>query len=195
MSKKIMIINGSPRKGGNTTIVANWVAAGAMEAGAEVELIDATRLENKANGCQGCRSCNNNEKYRCVIKDETSELVTRILEQDVVVFATPVYFGSCSAQLKRLLDRMYCFKRILGGGRFTVEPGLKNVSLALIATAGADEKSGLTSLAENMRDVTAGLNKELQELLLPFCPAQPTEMASREAVRDQAKAFGKQLTL
>ena len=51
MSKKIMIICGSPRKKGNTMTLVNWVKSGAEEAGAKVELVDAAHLKYKTNGC------------------------------------------------------------------------------------------------------------------------------------------------
>lgn len=192
MPKKIMIINGSPRRRGNTAIVIDWVASGALKAGADVEIIDAVQLENKGNGCLGCRRCNDSDDYRCVVEDETSSIITQMLEKDVVVFATPVYFGSFSAQMKRLIDRMYCFKRIRDGS-FSVVPALKDVSLALIATAGGDEKSGLDFLSKHMRGIAAGLGKEIQELLVPLCPPAPDEMASNLEVREKAIAFGGQL--
>lgn len=192
MPKKIMIINGSPRKEGNTATVINWVASGALEEGAEVEIIDAVQLENKGNGCLGCRRCNDSDDYRCVIEDETSSLITQMLDKDVVAFATPVYFGSFSAQMKRLIDRMYCFKRVRDGS-FSVEPALKDVSLALIATAGGDEKSGIGFLSEHMRGIAAGLGKEIGEFLVPLCSPVPGEMASNLEVHEKAIAFGGQL--
>jgi len=193
MPKKIMIINGSPRKEGNTATLINWVTSGALEAGAEVEIVDAVRLENKNNGCIGCRSCNKSDDYRCVVKDETSSLITRMLEKDVVAFATPVYFGSFSAQMKRLIDRMYCFKKVHDDGSYSVEPALKGVSLALIATAGGDKKSGLGFLSKHMQGIAAGLGKEIREFMVPLCPAVPGEMASNLEVQEKAIAFGEQL--
>lgn len=171
----------------------NWVASGVLEAGAEVEIVDAVRLENKTNGCIGCRDCKRSDYYRCVIKDETSSLIVRTLEKDVVVFATPVYFGSFPAQMKRLVDRMYCLIKIRDGSYF-IEPALKDVSLALIATAGGDEKYGLSLFSAYMRDFcAAGFGKGLYEFLLPSCPSTPGEMKSNLKVRHKAIAFGRQL--
>ena len=192
MPKKIMIINGSPRKKGNTATVIKWVVSGAQEAGAEIEIVDAVLLENKNDGCIGCRNCQKSDYYRCVIKDETSSLIARILEKDMVVFATPIYFGSFPAQMKRLIDRMYCLIEIRDGSHF-VEPALKDVSLALIATAGGDEKSGLSIFSAYMQEFAVGLGKELCEFLVPFSPPAPGEIVSNLEVREKAIAFGNQL--
>lgn len=149
-------------------------------------------LENKNNGCIGCRNCQKSDYYRCIIKDETSLLIARILEKDMVVFATPIYFGSFPAKMKRLIDRMYCLIKVRDGSYF-VEPALKDVSLALIATAGGDEKSGLSIFSAYMQEFAAGLGKELCEFLVPFSPPAPGEIASNLEVREKAIAFGNQL--
>lgn len=192
MPNRIMIITSSARKQGNTVTVANWVASGAREVGADVEIVDAVRLKNRNNGCIGCRGCQKSDAYRCVVKDETSALVCRMLDQDIVVFATPVYFGSFSAQMKRLIDRMYCLIKARGG-TYSIAPELKRVSLAFIATAGGDENWGLGSASAHMRGIAAGLGKGIEELLLPFCPAESGELAKDPEVEARARTFGQKL--
>ena len=192
MNKKIMVISGSPRKNGNTTIVTNWVCLGLKKIGAKIEIIHVTQLENKVNGCMGCRECNNSDEYRCVIDDETSSLIRRILEKDIVLFASPVYFGSFSAQMKQIIDRMYCLKRYMGGS-FVINPALRKVSFMLIATAGADENSGLKFLSEHMHSIAAGFGKEIKELLVPLCPPDPKDMVLHSDIREKAILFGEQI--
>ena len=192
MNKKIVIINGSPRKNGNTTIVTNWVCLGLKKIGAKIESVHVTKLENKANGCMGCRRCNDSDEYRCVIEDETSALISKIADKDVVVFASPVYFGSFSAQMKQLIDRMYCLKRYRDGN-FIINPTLKNVSFVLLATAGADENSGLNFLSEHMHGIAAGFGKKIEELLVPLCPPDPKDMALHSDIREKAILFGEKI--
>lgn len=187
-----MILNGSPRKNGNTTILINWVSLGLKKQSVKIEFINMTQLENKANGCMGCRKCNDSDEYRCVIEDETSSLISQMTDKDIVVFASPVYFGSFSAQMKQLIDRMYCLKRYREGN-FIIHPALKKVSFVLLATAGADENSGLNFLFEHMKGIAAGVGKEIQALLIPRCPPDPKEMNSRLDVREKAILFGEQI--
>jgi len=110
--KKMMILCGSPREKGNTVTVVRWVAAAAREGGADVEIVVADKLTYKAYGCTGCMSCQNSDTFRCVIGDDASEVIARIPEQDVLVFATPVYFMGFSAQLKLVIDRMFSLFKI-----------------------------------------------------------------------------------
>jgi multimeric flavodoxin WrbA len=192
MQKNILMLNGSPRKHGNTTIVLQWVSLGIQQHDASIECVDVMHLENTAKGCMGCRRCNDSDDYRCVIDDDTSLLISQMPRKDVIIFASPVYFGSVSAQMKQLIDRMYCLKRYREG-MFRIHPDLANVSFGLVATAGADEHSGLNALCEYMQGFAAGFETDLQALLLPRCPPNPKDMQSRGDVREQAIVFGEQL--
>ena len=101
MSKKVLIISSSPRKGGNSETLAASFAKGAKEAGNEVETI---YLREKQYGfCRGCFACL--KLGHCVIKDDAAEIVAKMHDADVLVFASPVYYYSVSGQLKTMLDR------------------------------------------------------------------------------------------
>ncbi len=101
MSKKVLILSSSPRKGGNTETLATACAKGAMEAGHEVEIVS---LRNKQIGfCRGCFACF--KLGRCVIADDAVEIAAKMHDADVLVFATPVYYYSVSGQLKTMFDR------------------------------------------------------------------------------------------
>lgn len=101
MSKKVLIISASPRKGGNSETLADEFARGAKEAGNIVEKIS---LYDKTIGfCKGCLACL--KRGRCVIQDDAVEIASKMHEADVLVFATPVYYYSVSGQLKTMLDR------------------------------------------------------------------------------------------
>ena len=102
MSKKILIVSTSPRKGSNSEALALAFADGAKEAGNEVDFIS---LRGKTvNFCRGCFVCQ--EKLRCVIRDDADEICQKALTADVLVFATPIYYYEMSGQLKTLLDRL-----------------------------------------------------------------------------------------
>lgn len=101
MSKKVLIISSSPRKGGNSETLAKYFADGALSAGNEVETV--YMREKNINFCRGCFACL--KLGKCVINDDAAEIVTKMHDADVIVFATPVYYYSISGQLKMMLDR------------------------------------------------------------------------------------------
>ena len=101
MTKKILILSTSPRKGSNSEALAAAFADGAREAGHDVELVS---LRGKTvQFCRGCFVCQ--ETQRCVIRDDADTLRQKALEADVLVFATPIYYYEMSGQMKTLLDR------------------------------------------------------------------------------------------
>lgn len=101
MSKTVLILSTSPRKGGNSDMLAEEFARGAREAGHQVEKIE---LYNKAIGfCRGCLACQ--KTRRCVIHDDADMIARNMLTADVLVFATPIYFYEMCGQMKTLLDR------------------------------------------------------------------------------------------
>jgi multimeric flavodoxin WrbA len=103
VSKKVFVISTSLRNNSNTDILADEFANGAASSGHEVEKIS---LRNKEiNFCLGCDVCQNTQK--CVFKDDASEIVKKIHDADVIVFAASVYFVGVSGQLQTLLDRTY----------------------------------------------------------------------------------------
>ena len=101
MSKKVLIISSSPRKGGNSEMMAASFAKGATEAGHSVETVYLN--EKKFGFCKGCLACL--KVGHCVINDDAVEIAAKMHDADVLVFATPVYYYSVSGQLKTMLDR------------------------------------------------------------------------------------------
>lgn len=101
MSKKVLIISSSPRKAGNSETLAASFAQGAQEVGHHVETI---YLRKKKYGfCQGCLNCL--KTGHCVFADDAIEIVNKMHDCDVIVFATPIYYYSVNGQLKTMLDR------------------------------------------------------------------------------------------
>lgn len=101
MKKQVLILSGSPRKNGNSDLLCDEFAKGAVEAGHCVEKI---RVAEKNIGfCRGCYACKKNGV--CAIKDDMAEVLQKIIDADVLVLASPVYFYSIDAQLKAVIDR------------------------------------------------------------------------------------------
>lgn len=102
MSKNVLILSGSPRKGGNSDLLCDEFARGAKEAGNNVEKIRVSA--KKIAPCTGCYYC---EKHggACIQKDDMADILQKMIDADVIVLASPVYFYSIDAQLKAVIDR------------------------------------------------------------------------------------------
>ena len=104
MSKKVLILQGSPRKNGNCDILCEQFAKGAKEVGHQVEIVRVA--EKKIGYCMACNACKVNGGA-CVQKDDMAELRDKMAACDVLVLASPVYYYSISAQIKTVIDRCY----------------------------------------------------------------------------------------
>ncbi len=109
MSKKVLAIVSSPRKGGNSELLTDEFIKGAQEAGHAVT--KTVLREKKISPCLACEACLRNGGI-CVQKDDMAEILDQIIAADVIVLSTPVYYYSISAQLKIMIDRT-----LAGGGK------------------------------------------------------------------------------
>ena len=100
---KVLGVVCSPRKGGNTEILVQEALAGAQTRGAETELL--TIWDKDIRPCDGCLSCEKTSE--CHIKDDVQQIYPKLIEADGIVWGTPVYFWSVTAQAKMLIDRSY----------------------------------------------------------------------------------------
>ncbi len=137
--KKVLIISASPRKGGNSDLLCDEFARGAVEAGHDVEKIRLA--EKKVGYCMGCYACQKLKK--CFQNDDANELVEKMLSADVIVLATPVYFYSMDAQLKALIDRSV--SRWDDFGRF------KGTEFWLVVTAADESHEMMSATLEGLR--------------------------------------------
>jgi multimeric flavodoxin WrbA len=103
MSRHVVILVGSPRARGNSAVLAEQVAVGAREAGAETESFFLHGMDIRP--CRGCDSCK--KTGACVIKDDMRTISPKLLAADAVVLASPVYWFTFTAQLKTCIDRWY----------------------------------------------------------------------------------------
>jgi multimeric flavodoxin WrbA len=109
MSKKVLILKGSPRKNGNSSVLADQVALGAQVLGAEVESFRVHEMNIQP--CDACDSCQETNGV-CVIGDDMQMLYPKIQQADTLVLASPIYWFTFSAQLKLCIDRWYAFQPI-----------------------------------------------------------------------------------
>ncbi|MDO4939797.1 MAG: flavodoxin family protein [Lachnospiraceae bacterium] len=104
---KIVILNGSPRKG-NTLTAINAFAEGAKQKN-DIEIIDTYRY--KISPCMGCEACECSKG--CVAKDDSNMIIDKLVVADMIVFASPVYWWGITAQIKLVIDKAYCRASLL----------------------------------------------------------------------------------
>ena len=136
MSKKILILSGSPRKDGNSERLCKQFMAGAEAAGHTVEMVSLR--EKKVAYCVACYACRKLKK--CVQKDDANEIIQKMIDADVLVLSSPVYFYSIAAQLKALIDRCV--------SRYTE---IRNKEFYYIVTAAENSITAAERTIEDMR--------------------------------------------
>jgi multimeric flavodoxin WrbA len=102
---KAVVLHGSPRRGGNSDTLAEHFIRGLKAAG-EVQTWDFYTNEMSIRPCQGCEHCQTSVDNSCAIRDDMQQIYSVFGDADVVVFATPMYWGYITAQLKTVVDRM-----------------------------------------------------------------------------------------
>lgn len=141
MSKNVLILSSSPRKGGNSDLLCDEFMKGAVEAGHSAEKIFLK--DKNINYCTGCGLCVNNDYAGCFKKDDMAEVLDKMIKADVIVMATTVYFYTMSAQMKTVIDRC-CAK-------YTK---ISNKEFYFIATAADSDKNSLERTFDSFRGFT-----------------------------------------
>ena len=100
----ILILSGSPRRGGNTELLVEAFVKGASQMH-HVEVVSVH--DYKVNPCMGCNACFKNENNACIQKDDMCLIYDKMAVADMLVIASPVYFYGLSAQLKAVIDRFH----------------------------------------------------------------------------------------
>lgn len=105
MGKQVLILNGSPRPGGNTSALSAAFADGARQAG---HVVTEFRLsEMRIGGCLGCFGGGGDPESPCVQKDDMRRIYPVYRQAEVVVLASPLYYWTVSGQLKTVFDRLF----------------------------------------------------------------------------------------
>ena len=157
MSKKIVVITGSPRTKGNSFAMTDAFIKAAQTKGHTVTRFDAAMLH--IGGCRACETCYQTGKA-CSFDDDFNTIAPAILEADAVVFTMPVYWYSIPAQIKGVIDRIYSM--VVGG------KDIAGKECALIACCEETDRSVLDGVRIPI-ERTAALNKwtMVGEVLIP----------------------------
>lgn len=193
MSKKIVIVQGSPRKNGNTRSIAAIAIAVAKENGASVTEIDAVDLKFKEPGCLGCQKCQESDGFKCVLNDEIAQKVATITEYDAIVLSTPIYWWSYPAQLKIFIDRMYSLSKLTDPENYS--SALAGKTLGILATGGGGLEGNLTLLEAQWKNPADMLGSRFISCLFPNVLSEPGSLVKDPSAMEKAKEFGRALAL
>ena len=108
MGKKIMVLNGSPRKNGNTAGLVKEFTKGAQEAGHTVTEFFLSGMD--IHGCKGCFGGRSSRECPCVQKDDMNQIYPAVRESEVIVLATPLYYWNMSGQIRTAVDRLFALE-------------------------------------------------------------------------------------
>ena len=102
---KILVLNGSARENGGTTAMVEAFESGAASAGHEVAVANVARLD--IHGCRGCEYCHTRGDGACIQRDGMDEIYPLWDAADMIVIASPIYYGSFSGQMHCAIHRTY----------------------------------------------------------------------------------------
>ncbi|MCM1397864.1 MAG: flavodoxin family protein [Clostridium sp.] len=120
MGKKIVILNGSPRRNGNTSALVKKFTEGAESVGNMVKEFFLDSMD--IHGCKGCFGGHSSRECPCVQKDDMAQIYPAVKECDVIVLATPLYYWNMSGQIRTAIDRLFALEEgdgnlLRGNGR------------------------------------------------------------------------------
>ena len=177
---KVLVITTSLRAKSNSDVLAEKLAAGARDAGHEVETVSLKG--KKISYCTGCLACQRTQ--RCVQNDDAVQIAEKVKNADVLVFVTPIYYYEMSGQMKTLLDR--------GNPLFVSDYKFREVYL--LCSAAEDEdfvpqraKSGLEGWVECFPKA------KLAGMVFGGGVTETGEMAAHHTKLDEAYALGAQI--
>ncbi len=185
MKKKILVFTASPRKNGNSAILALEASRAARQAGAAVEVINLARL--RINPCRACDRCREKGPGKCVQKDDMQKLYPKLIEAEGLILAHPVYWFTINAQTKLFLDRWYA----LGGDEYAC---FRNKKIGLILTYADRDvfSSGGVNALRAYQDIFNYLGAEIMGAV--YASAAGQGQVRKQAGRlEEARALGREL--
>ena len=178
--KKVIVISTSLRAGSNSDMLADKFIEGALAAGNEVEKIT---LSGKSIGfCKGCLACQ--KLGKCVIDDDANAIMQKVLEAEVVCWATPIYYYEMSGQMKTLLDRM--------NPMYPMDYAFRDIYM--IATAAEEEESAFEKAYNGLQGWVDCFEKaKLKGLVTGGGIGDANDAPNHEEIMKRAYELGKAL--
>ena len=185
MAKKVLVLLGSPRKKGNSAILAGQITRGAKSAKARVETI---HLHGKTiSPCKACFACQKKDSKGCSIKDDMQDIYLKLIAADAWVIASPVYWFTMSAQTKIFMDRCFALPA------YQKEPFIgKRIAIAM--TYGGEDPfdSGCVNALRTFQDAFGYIEANIVGMIYGSA-MDAGQIRSNEKVMQEAFDLGKKL--
>ncbi|RPH52563.1 MAG: flavodoxin family protein [Desulfobacteraceae bacterium] len=185
MAKKVLVMLGSPRRKGNSAILAGQITKGAKSAKAKVETI---YLHGKAIApCKACFACQKKNSKGCSIKDDMQDIYLKLIEADAWVIASPVYWFTMSAQTKIFMDRCFALPA------YHKDP-FRGKRIAIAMSYGDEDSftSGCVNALRTFQDAYAYTQANIVGMVYG-CAMDAGQIRSNEKVMQEAFDLGKKL--
>jgi multimeric flavodoxin WrbA len=186
---KIIALQGSPRKKGNTAKVLSWVEETLVGLGHDVESIFLNSKTLK--GCLACGKCKEKpDTVGCIQKDDIPEILVKMTKAELVIFASPLYFWGVSAQLKTVIDRTYSlYVDYHQPGHASLVDGQRQA--LLVTGAGPYENNAEAAFTAFGRIQSPHKAVNAGELFIGSC-STPDKLD--DSIKDKAVAFAQKIT-
>ncbi|MCF8070391.1 MAG: flavodoxin family protein [Desulfobacterales bacterium] len=183
----ILSLFGSPRKKGNSTLLAKHIILGAKSQGASVESIYLNGLNLKP--CQGCYTCKKKDSKGCAVDDDMQDIYPKVIEADALIIASPVYWFNMSAQIKIFLDRCYALYN-----NNQDENPLSGKKIAIAMSYGDKDafSSGCINALRSFQDIYNYVDANIVGMVYGSAE-EPGEIVSNTELIKEAEALGVKL--
>jgi len=176
---KVTVITGSAHKKGTSAMLADKFIEGATESGHDIFRFDAAF--EKVNPCLACEYCASHNT-ECIHKDSMEKLNEKLIDADIIVFATPLYYYTVSAQLKAVMDRFHAKNAVISGNKKAI----------MLATSYGDDEQTMEALDKMYESNLRFLNWENAGKVYAIgCPVR--EVLENTKYPQQAYELGKSL--
>ena len=183
--KKVLVLLGSPRKKGNSAILAEKIAEGAKSVGAKVETLFIHGM--KISPCKSCYACQKPNSKGCSIKDDMQAVYKKLREADAWVIASPVYWFTMSAQTKLWMDR--CFALLPHAAEVFAD---KRIAIAMSYGDNDSFKSGCVNALRTFQDAYGYVQACIVGMVYGSA-MDAGEIQKNEALMKEAEELGTQL--
>jgi len=187
---KIVCLYGSPRLKGNSAAIAKKFCETAISKGATVQSWVLNKLDFR--GCQACYGCKG-KSDKCVVKDDLEEVLEAVRVSDILVLASPVYYGDVSAQLKAFIDRNFSFlvPEFVKARKPHRLEGDK--TLVMILTQGNPDREAFKDIFPKYSMFYKWMGFEKSELIHACGVMEPSDLKSRQDIFKQAGELAEKL--
>ena len=181
---KIVAVLGSPRPQGNSSTLARAFLKAAGERGAEITEYFLNQMDFK--GCQGCGTCKT-KSQTCILEDDLTPVLQAVRDADLLVLASPVYFGDLSGQMKCFFDRTYSY----ANPDFSIRIPPGKTAVMVLTQANPDPAQFATSSPAT--NAGSRYSAAPRHLLRAVGVGAPGDIASQAATLESAAALAREL--